>query len=646
MTIRSGYNSNSNSSFNVSGFYRGIVKSVGSGVVSLVIPNLSGPTTVYENIKYVGFLPSVDDYVWVSFIEGKAKNPLAFSLDTVSSGDITAVTAGTALSGGGSSGDVTLNFAPSELSSVTVATDDKVVIADTSDSDNPKHVTAQSIANLASASPGGSDHQVQFNDNSSFGGDANFTYDGSAVGIGATLTVGVNDTGHDVKFFGATDGKYMEWDESDDQLDVTGKLDVTGETTITHSTGNYVLMGGNGNEQIKLVSDNGTGRPYIAFHNQDASGTLDRKGYIGFPQAASDSSTIYIRSDQGVIDMSATEMTSLTLSGNADFNGDLDVDGTTNLDVVDIDGAVDMASTLNVATSVGIGTTSPVGQLSVDSQNRQISIIDSGTTNYAEIRAHAVDSATSYANVNYNAYSHNFVIEGDRKLYIDNNGDVLPDTDSEIDLGNSSRYFANAFIDSIYVSNEIIAADGSSSDPAYCFSSDNSAGMYLVSSGTLGWSIAAAELYMNATSLYPAYNEGLDLGKSGNVWNHFWLGQADTFSSGGYYTLRSKDSDRKVRELVSSERFKKDIVDLPLSEAYKVLDARVIKYRGADDDSSVPLEVGLSAESLHNAGYEYAVRYDEGHWGTTPRSIYYEYLTAPLIAIIKDLKARIEVLEG
>lgn len=64
-------------------------------------------------------------------------------------GDITGVTAGTGLSGGGTSGAVTVNFDPSGLSAVTVASDDKVIIADTNDSDNPKTVTAQAIANLA-----------------------------------------------------------------------------------------------------------------------------------------------------------------------------------------------------------------------------------------------------------------------------------------------------------------------------------------------------------------------------------------------------------------------------------------------------------------------------------------------------------------
>ena len=41
-----------------------------------------------------------------------------------------------------------------------------------------------------------------------------------------TLTVGKDDTGHDVKFFGATSGKYMLWDESADKLIIVGSVDL------------------------------------------------------------------------------------------------------------------------------------------------------------------------------------------------------------------------------------------------------------------------------------------------------------------------------------------------------------------------------------------------------------------------------------
>ena len=161
------------------------------------------------------------------------------------------------------------------------------------------------------------------------------------------------------------------------------------------------------------------------------------------------------------------------------------------------------------------------------------------------------------------------------------------------------------------------------------------------------WGVnSAAELVLDSNEFYPYADNSTDLGKSGKAWNKLWLHQGSAFSSGGYWTLRSRDSDRQVMEYTSSERFKKDIVDLPLEEAYQILDARPIKFRGIDDDASVPLEAGLSAESLHEAGFEYAVRYDEGHWGETPRAVYYEMLTAPLIKIVKDLKDRIEVLEG
>ena len=176
---------------------------------------------------------------------------------------------------------------------------------------------------------------------------------------------------------------------------------------------------------------------------------------------------------------------------------------------------------------------------------------------------------------------------------------------------------------------------------------NSSACHFYTDRSTIFWGAdGGASIRMTDSQLSPYTDESADLGSSAYTWNKLWLGQASTFSSGGYYTLRSRDSDRQVMELVSSERYKKDIVDLPLSEAYQVLDARVIKYRGADDDETVPLEVGLSAESLHNAGYEYAVRYDEGHWGETPRAIYYEYLTAPLIKICKDQKEKIEAMEA
>ncbi len=47
------------------------------------------------------------------------------------------------------------------------------------------------------------------------------------------VTVGVNDTGHDVKFFGATSGKYCLWDESEDTLSVLGKVAITQDASNT-----------------------------------------------------------------------------------------------------------------------------------------------------------------------------------------------------------------------------------------------------------------------------------------------------------------------------------------------------------------------------------------------------------------------------
>jgi hypothetical protein len=56
-----------------------------------------------------------------------------------------------------------------------------------------------------------------------------------ATQIDATVTVGVDDTGYDVKFFGATAGKYMLWDESADTLEVSGTVVAAAGTALLPS---------------------------------------------------------------------------------------------------------------------------------------------------------------------------------------------------------------------------------------------------------------------------------------------------------------------------------------------------------------------------------------------------------------------------
>ena len=56
-----------------------------------------------------------------------------------------------------------------------------------------------------------------------------------------TITVGVDDTGKDVKFFGATSGKYMLWDESADTLILAGATDLA----FSDDGGEYITGSGN-----------------------------------------------------------------------------------------------------------------------------------------------------------------------------------------------------------------------------------------------------------------------------------------------------------------------------------------------------------------------------------------------------------------
>jgi len=107
----------------------------------------------------------------------------------------------------------------------------------------------------------------------------------STLDVRGTVQVGVDDTGHDVKFFGATSGSYMLWDEDVDDLILAGTAILSIDTTTDSSsttTGSFHTDGGVG---------------------------IAKKLYVGT---------------------------------------DLDVNGTANLDAVDIDDAVQITGTVIV----------------------------------------------------------------------------------------------------------------------------------------------------------------------------------------------------------------------------------------------------------------------------------------------------------
>ena len=85
----------------------------------------------------------------------------------------------------------------------------------------------------------------------------------------SALTVGQDDTGHDVIFYGATSGKKMQWDESADTLILTGTLDVSNGELIPKS----ITM-----PHVSDPSDPADGRSVIW---NDTSGNLKIKINVG-----------------------------------------------------------------------------------------------------------------------------------------------------------------------------------------------------------------------------------------------------------------------------------------------------------------------------------------------------------------------------
>jgi hypothetical protein len=89
---------------------------------------------------------------------------------------------------------------------------------------------------------------------------SNLTFDGSTLQVTGTLKVGVDDTGHDVQFFGASAGHYMLWDESADEMIL--RIGSTSTYAANTEAGNLKLVNAGSdtdNQSVGIAFDVGAG---------------------------------------------------------------------------------------------------------------------------------------------------------------------------------------------------------------------------------------------------------------------------------------------------------------------------------------------------------------------------------------------------
>ena len=263
-----------------------------------------------------------------------------------------------------------------------------------------------------------------------------------AVQVDGTITVGVDDTGYDVKFFGATASSYMLWDESEDDLvlagsagidlagdidvdgtanldntDIDGTLAVDGTTISLDATTSLNIDNSNTSNGITIGTVT-SGVPISIGHstsevtindNLTVTGTLTLGSGAELSEAELEmldgiTEGTVAASKAVVVDSNkdAASFRNITLTGELDaatldISGDADIDGTLETDALSINGTSVTATAAEI--NILDGVTSTAAELNildgVTSTTAELNILDGVTSTTAELNI--LDGVTSTA---------------------------------------------------------------------------------------------------------------------------------------------------------------------------------------------------------------------------------------------------------
>ena len=258
--------------------------------------------------------------------------------------------------------------------------------------------------------------------------------DAGASQLDGTLTVGVNDTGHDVKFFGATSGQYVLWDESADELVLAGDTKLSfhdaagGENIIASADGHLEVNAGTTLDITAPTVDLNSATEFnidTAAYDLNASGavTIDSAGVSIDSSTASNLTT----SGGALTITSAAAATWSTSAGALTINGtggvniqeggstiigvsDSRVLATTNTASVDLDatGAIQINSSGGVISVANDNVDQTVNLATAGTRTLNIGILDGTDTTTITSKGNQTHSGTITVGVDDTGYDVKF----------------------------------------------------------------------------------------------------------------------------------------------------------------------------------------------------------------------------------------------
>ena len=280
---------------------------------------------------------------------------------------------------------------------------------------------------------------------------------------GGGLTVGVDDTGHDVKFFGATSGSYLLWNESHDRLELTDDVKImfgdsndfvihhdgsnTYLTQQNNKTGDIIIRQSTDDANIKLQSDDGSGgtTSYLTVDGTNhkvvinaASGLMIGNAFT-FPTGDGSANQVLQTNGSGAVtweDASGGGSGSMTTVKN----GGSQVGGA---DIVTLDFGTGITATESPDTEINIA---------LDAAQTVITSLLAADIKIGEDNETKIDFET--------ADEIHFYAANAEQVYVAD-GIFGPQTDSDVDLGSGSVRWKDGYFDSITTTGLTVASSTS-----------------------------------------------------------------------------------------------------------------------------------------------------------------------------------------